>query len=158
MPRQRIFSKAEKRIVLAYFRAGLGQRAICRLLDIPFYTLNAWYKRYEKGDRKWAYTDDKAYTERQKAFELFKQGYGYKSVATQLKVPQSRTKNWQLLFKGGDEDFFKLGRKRPRRYTEEQITPILKRYSVTPLSKKQFCSKEGIAICTLNRWLKEING
>lgn len=92
---------------------------------------------------------------RQTALSLFEKGCGYKHVATQLNISQSRSKNWLRLYKSGQLKFFTEGRKRPKKYPLEKKQAILDRFAVSAGSKKKFCYNEGISVSTLNKWLKE---
>ena len=157
MTTRRLFSKTEKQIVLACFRAGLALRAISEKLNIPFFTVQDWHQRYLKGDQHWAAEDDRNLVLRQTALALFQKGYGYKRVATELKVPQSRVKYWLLIYRHGQEEFFNQGRHNPKKYPDDRKRAILDRYAVSTESKKQFCFKESISVGTLNRWLREKN-
>ena len=151
----RLFIKTDKQIVLACFRANVALRTISKKLDIPFQTILQWHKQFKSCDRSWATKDDKNRVLRQTALSLFEKGCGYKHVATQLNISQSRSKNWLRLYKSGQLKFFTEGRKRPKKYPLEKKLAILDRFAVSTGSKKKFCYTEGISVSTLNKWLKE---
>ena len=98
MPAERLVNKNQKRMVLACFKAEIPCRIISREMDIPLAKVLYWEKLFQKGNWTWAKESDPALLLRQRAFELFSQGFGYKRVATLLNLPQSRVKYWQLLF------------------------------------------------------------
>lgn len=155
MSTHRLFSRTDKQIVLACFRAGLALRAISNKLGIPFLTICDWHERFCKGDRSWAVADDLNLILRQKAWTLFEQGSGYKRVATELGITQSCAKYWLRSYKQGRKQFFSQGSSNPKKYPLEKRAEILDKYAVTTESKKKFCIQEGISVGSLNRWLRE---
>ena len=155
--RRRLFTKIDKRIVLACFVAKISNRTLSDRLDIPFDIIQEWFDKFEKGDTSWSTVDDRDLFLRQMAFRLFLEGHGYKSVATLLDVPTSRVKFWKLLFSGGNELFFSGNKRTPKQYSPEIRRSILERYRHWEGSKKSFCSQEGISVVTLNRWIQSIN-
>lgn len=152
---RRLFSKTDKQIVLACFRAGLALRAISNKLGIPFLTVSEWHERFLKGDRSWAAEDDLNLIRRQKAWNMFEQGCGYKRVATELGITQSCAKYWMRLCRVGKEQFFTQGSSYPKKYPEERKNEILNKYAITTESKKKFCLQEGISVSVLNKWLRD---
>ena len=155
MTRQCLYSKTDKKIVLACFQARLAPRAISEKLDMPYQTILQWYRLFEAGNRSWAREDDADLILRQKALQFFQNGKGYKFVAKELKVPVSRVKYWHIQFNGNNELFFLSSRKRPKKYPEEKRIEVIDRFMVWTGSKKRFCSQEGLSVGTLNHWLAE---
>lgn len=153
MTRQRLYSKTDKQIVLACFRAHLAIRDISEKLNIPYQTIFEWHHLFKKGSRSWAAEDDEALIFRQKAFQLFQSGKGYKFVAKELKLPVSRVKYWHIKFNGSNEQFFLSSRKGSRRYSDEKRLEVIDRFMIWTGSKKRFCSQEGLSVGTLNNWL-----
>ena len=155
MAKQRLFTKQDKQVALACFRAGMGPQTVTERLGYSYPTVRQWYESYLQNDNSWAKFDDESFTERQKALELFKQGYGYKKVAKALSVSVSRAKYWHLLYRHDHISFFNEGTRRPKRYSSEMRNEILNRFAVTTESKKAFCHNNGISVPTLNNWLKQ---
>ena len=155
MSTRRLFSKTDKQIVLACFRAGLALRAISDKLDVPFQTISDWHERFLKGDRSWASTDDLNLILRQKAWNLFQQGCGYKRVASELGVTQSCAKYWMWSFQQNHIDFFTRGSLHPKKYSWKKKNEILNKFALTTESKKKFCMREGISVSALNNWLRQ---
>lgn len=158
MRKIKVYNRLEKQFVLACFRAGMGPRIVSERMKISYPEVQKWFTCYQNLDNDWAFVDDAAYTERQKAFELFQQGYGYKKVASELSVPVSRSKYWHLVYRHGQYDFFTKGSNRPKRYSDEKRREILNLFQSTSLSKKAFCHENGITVGTLNSWLAKENG
>lgn len=155
MTRQCLYTKTDKKIVLACFQANLALRAISEKLNIPYQTVLRWHRLFKDGNRSWAREDDADLILRQIAFQFFQNGKGYKSVAKELKVPVNRVKYWHIQFNGNNEQFFLSSRKRPRKYPEEKRIEVMDRFMVWTGSKKRFCSQEGLSVGTLNHWLAE---
>lgn len=153
MRKIRIYTRQQKQVALACFRAGMGPRTVSERLEISYPEVHKWYESFKNLDNSWATVDDDAYTERQKAFELFQQGYGYKKVASELSVPVSRSKYWHLVYRHGQYEFFTKGLRRPKRYSDEKRAQLLKLFENTTQSKKAFCHENGITVGTLNSWL-----
>ena len=155
MTRQYLYSKTDKKIVLACFQAHLSLRAISEKLNIPYPTIIRWHRLFKAGNQSWASEDDVDLILRQEAFQYFQKGKGYKFVAKELKVPVSRVKYWHIQFNGNNDQFFLSSRKRPRKYPEEKRIEVMDRFMVWTGSKKRFCSQEGLSVGTLNYWLTE---
>lgn len=153
MSKLRLYTRQDKQIVLACFRAGLGPKSVANRLGFGYSTVHSWHEAYLNNDNTWAKFDDENYLLRQKALRLFKNGDGYKKVARILSQPVSRVKYWQLLYKREEIEFFHEGTRKPKQYDEDLKTAILNDFAITTDSKKAFCGKHKISVATLNKWL-----
>lgn len=77
---------------------------------------------------------------RKKAFALFKQGFGYKAVASKLQLSVFTVKDWDRLYKGG---YFKPEIKKPGNFSENVLSADLKEQV-----RKEF--NEGASVCSLS--------
>ena len=152
----RIYSAEVKKQVLEEFKKGAGPKLASQKCGVSLYHAKRWFQFYKKGAYSWCRNDDKNYCLRQEALVLFKQGCGYKRVATELKISHTKAKYWLRQYKVGNFDFFRIGRNVTRKYSEEQKSQILQAFRESSDSKKMFCCKAQIGVCTLNAWLKEI--
>ena len=155
MPYRRLFTRADKQVVLACFKQNLSIALIGKKLQIPIPVLYKWHKLFLSGHTEWAKSDDKNLVLRLEAIKLFDEGCGYKKAAKLLNLPSSRTKYWLQLYYSGNREFFSQSRSYKRVYSAAEKFEILENFRKTKLSKKQFCLKSGFSISTLNRWLKE---
>ena len=152
-----IYTKQEKQIVLACFRTGLSATAVSTKLGFPTLTVKNWHTLYLKRDNSWVLFDDDDLKLRQEALMMFRQGLGYKKVAANLKMAQSKIKYWYLQYRHEQLAFFDGTKKASKHIPVEQKTKILNEYAITTLSKKAFCISNGISVATLNNWLKKGN-
>lgn len=151
----RVYSLSDKQRALECFASGMNARETYDRLHFSYVTLKNWYRLFRRNDVSWALSDDEQFVDRQIALELFKQGRGYKFVASHLDVPASRTKYWLHMFKNGRLGFFAEGSKRPKRYDSEFRKKVLQLFSESTESKKVFAHQMGISVGVLNIWLKE---
>ena len=77
---------------------------------------------------------------RKKASALFKQGFGYKAVASKLQLSVFTVKDWDRLYKGG---YFKPEIKKPGNFSENVLSADLKEQV-----RKEF--NEGASVCSLS--------
>ena len=150
-----IYTKQEKQIVLACFRAGLSASAISTKLGFPIQTVKNWRALYLKRDNSWASFDDDEFRLRQEALMMFREGLGYKKVAAKLNMAPSKIKYWYLQYRHEQLAFFDGTKKASKHIPVEEKIKILNDYAITTLSKKAFCISNGISVATLNNWLKK---
>lgn len=151
---RRLYTRRDKQIALACFRAGLSPKLVADKLGFVFTTVQEWHSSFLKHRNDWAKFDDKDLQLRQAALELFEQGNGYKKVATQLQLPTSRVKYCLRQYKYQKEFFFTSGSNNFK-YSDEKRTAVLNAYAVSTLSKKVFCAQHKISVPTLNNWLRK---
>ncbi len=157
MSKQRLYTRQDKQIALACFRAGLGAKTVADRLDFSLTSVKLWYEQYQNHNNEWAKADDEDYVSRKKALEMFESGRGYKFVASALHLPVSRVKYWHLRYRHEQSAFFIEGTRAPKKYPDNFKMDILNRYAVSCESKKAFCGRHKISVGTLNNWLREEN-
>lgn len=158
MSKQRLYTRQDKQIALACFRAGMGAQTVADRLGFGLPSVKMWLRLYQSHNNDWVRADDQDYELRKQALDYFKQGRGYKFIASALNIPVSRVKYWHLRYRHEQTGFFLEGSHAPKQYSKEMKTEILNRFAVSSESKKAFCGRYKISVGTLNNWLREEKG
>jgi transposase-like protein len=90
---------------------------------------------------------------RKRVADLFDEGYGGKSVATRLALPDKRVERWLVQYRAvGREVFLGMG-KTKRKYDYETKLAAVRDYLDSGMTRQEVMEKYGIASYTaLNRW------
>lgn len=126
MPYRRLFTRADKQVVLECFKQNLGIAFIGKKLQIPIPVLYKWHKLFLSGHTEWAKSDDKNLVLRLEAIKLFDEGCGYKKEAKLLNLPSSRTKYWLQLYHSGNREFFSIKKLQTRLFSCGKVRDIRK--------------------------------
>ena len=142
-----IYTKQEKQIVFACFRAGLSATAVSTKLGFPIQTVKNWRALYLKRDNSWASFDDDEFRLRQEALMMFSEGLGYKKVAAKLKMAPSKIKYWYLQYRHEQLAFFNGTKKASKHIPVERKTNLVQ---LLAIACNVSCGSNGRMLARLN--------